>query len=445
MGQTNESPGASKLSRAAGWAMVGLIGLLSLGGAFVLVYETVRTAADAFHVTVIRHNLGLTRGRAFETSDYLVSPENIDSANSDVQRLVANRVVPGAVVTIGDSERIVSSMGYGRVGWRSTDEVASPDSTIYDLASLTKAVATTSAVLLLAQDGKISLDDPVQRWLPEFQGRWKDRVTWRHLLTHTSGLPPAARLRGRAPSQILHSVLNTSLDEPPGTGVQYSDVSFIVLWTAAQRAAGEPLPDLLERRIWQPLGMHSTEFWPGASCENCAPTMTLRSGQPYRGKPSDPTAHKLGRPSGNAGLFSTAHDLGRFAGMIANGGELHGVRIFSPALVHELFIQQPDAGHRTLGWEAFCPSEHPTQQRPCARPIAYGHTGWTGTSLWIDPARGLWVVILSNRSYNVKHPPSLDELREDVFMDAAGLDSVDANEPAGSATAPPSPTASVRR
>ena len=102
----------------------------------------------------------------------------------------------------------------------------------------------------------------------------------------------------------------------------------------------------------------------------------------------------------------------------------HGNAHFLRGIVRELFTQQPDAGHRTLGWQAFCPAEDPTQQEPCVHPIAYGHTGWTGTSLWIDPIRGVWVVILSNRSYNVKCPPSLDELREDVFLDAAGLDSL---------------------
>jgi serine-type D-Ala-D-Ala carboxypeptidase len=423
MGQAGVPARASRLSRVAAWTVVGLVGLLAAGGALALIVETVAFAKRALTATISPERLGFARRSAIETSDYVVSPENIDSASADVFRAVFTRVVPGATLAIGDSGRIAETAGFGRVGWKATDMHVSADSTIYDLASLTKAVATTSAVLLLAQDGTIRLDDPVQRWLPEFQGRWKDRVTWRQLLTHTSGLPPAAKLRGRAPGQKLYSVLNTSLNELPGTGVQYSDVSFIVLWTAAQRAAGEPLPRFLERRVWRPLGMTSTSFWPGETCTRCAPTMLLKSGEPYRGKPSDPTAHKLGIPTGNAGLFSTAHDLGRFAAMIANGGELDGVRIFREDVVHQLFVQQPDAGHRTLGWEAFCPAEHPTQQRACARPIAYGHTGWTGTSLWIDPARGVWTVILSNRSYNVKRPPSLDELREDVFLDAAGLDS----------------------
>lgn len=423
MREANASGRASRINGAVGWLLVGLVGLLSFGGVVMLVSVIASVAPAAFHAQLPKERSAAGRRAIGAASgDFLLSPDDIDSASTDVQELVAERVVPGAVLAIGDSDHVVHTVGYGRVGWKTTDESVSPDSTVYDLASLTKAVATTSAALLLAQDGRISLDDPVQRWLPEFQGRWKERVTWRQLLTHTSGLPPAAHLRGRGPGDRLRSILATNLDEPPGTGVQYSDVSFIVLWTAVQRAAGEPLPAFLERRVWRPLGMNSTAFWPGEGCTNCAPTQLLKSGQPYRGKPSDPTAHKLGVPTGNAGLFSTAHDLGRFAAMVANGGELDGVRIFRPDLVRALFVQQPGAGHRTLGWEAFCPTEHPTQQQACVRPIAYGHTGWTGTSLWIDPARGVWVVILSNRSYNVKRPPSLDELREDVFLDAEGLD-----------------------
>jgi CubicO group peptidase (beta-lactamase class C family) len=230
-------------------------------------------------------------------------------------------------------------------------------------------------------------------------------------------------VRGKTDAQRMRLVLATPLRAKPGSYVQYSDLSFITLWFAAQRAAGEPLPQFLQQRVWQPLGMTSTSFWPGLGCDDCAPTQLLKSGEPYRGKPSDPIAHALGMPSGNAGLFSTARDLARFAAMIANGGELDGKRILRPDLVQLLFQQVPRAGHRSVGWEAFCPEEHLTQDTPCAHPIAYGHTGWTGTSLWIDPVRHLWVVILSNRSYNVKHPTSLEGLRADVF--ARALDEVD--------------------
>jgi CubicO group peptidase (beta-lactamase class C family) len=416
------------MARWCGWAGVGAIAALGLSGGVLLVGALVgglagllfpndRTATRA-DSTAAAAEAGAPRHRA------LLQLTAIDSATALVRSTVAARVIPGAAVAIGTDSRVLEMHGYGRVEWSDTADAVSPDSTVYDLASLTKAVATTTAVLLLAQDGRIRLDDPVQQVLPEFKGKWKDSVTWVELLTHTSGLPAGAHISGRTAAQRLAAVLATPLRARPGTYVQYSDLSFITLWAAAQRVAGEPLPRFLERRVWKPLGMNSTSFWPGLKCDDCAPTELLRSGEPYRGKPSDPIAHNIGIPTGNAGLFSTAHDLARFAQMIVNGGELHGKRILEPDLVNLLLRQVAHAGHRTIGWEAFCPNEHLTQDQPCAHPIAYGHTGWTGTSLWIDPVRKLWVVILSNRSYNVKRPPSLDALRAGVFERAA--DGVDA-------------------
>lgn len=339
----------------------------------------------------------------------------LDDAIGLVRNVVDARVLPGATVAIGRGPRVLSSVAFGHLGWRESDGAVSPDSTMYDLASLTKAVATTTAVLLLVQDRRIRLDEPVQRWIPDFHGRWKEDVTWRHLLTHTSGLPPAGRMRGNTPARRLRSLLRSRLVAPPGQLMMYSDLGFIVAWQAATRAAGQPLPRYLEHRVWRPLGMHHTAVWPGLDCERCAPTLWLRRGEPYRGKPADPIAHRLGIPSGNAGLFSSAHDLARFAAMIANGGELDGVRVLRRDLVAELFRQAPGAGRRTLGWEAWCPSEERPAHEACVRPVAVGHTGWTGTSLFIDPAHGTWVVLLSNRSYLRRTPPSLDTLRRALF------------------------------
>lgn len=398
--------------------MVAVIGGLAFAGTIAFIVAVVMAASSGLTSRVPAESTPVTALGPGDSA-YYISAAQMDSADAVLRATVAARVIPGAALAIGDRGRILQLTSYGRVGWTPRDSAVSPDSTVYDLASLTKAIATTTAVLLLVQDGKIKLDDPVQKVLPEFSGLGKDHVTWRHLLTHTSGLPPGAPIRGKTASARLANLLRTRLNSAPGTYVQYSDLSFITLWAAAQRVAGEPLPQFLERRVWQPLGMSTTDFWPGTDCDNCAPTLVLHSGEPYRGKPSDPIAHKLGVPTGNAGLFSTAHDLGRFAAMIANGGELNGVRIFKPEIVKQLFVQEPDAGHRTLGWEAFCPNEHPTQQQACKHPVAYGHTGWTGTSLWIDPTRGAWAVILSNRSYDVKRPPSLDDLRREVFLHVA--------------------------
>jgi CubicO group peptidase (beta-lactamase class C family) len=330
---------------------------------------------------------------------------------------------PGAAVAVGTGDRVELVTSVGRIGWRDASPPVVTDSTLYDLASLTKAMATAIAVLLLVEDGRIALDDPVRRHLPGFEGVWKEDVTWRHLLTHTAGLPPGIVIRGTTPEERLRRLLRTRLHVPPGRSVVYSDVGYVVLWAAAQRAAGEPLERLLRRRVFEPLGMNSTTFSPGRDCDACAPTLRLRTGVPFRGLPSDALARALGGVTGNAGLFATAGDVGRFTAMVAAGGVAGGRRILSEESVRMLLTQQPGAGRRTLGWTAICPDEEPDATVPCARPVAYGHNGWTGTSLWLDPESGRWAVVLSNRSYERPNRPfPLDGLRRDLFLHVARAD-----------------------
>lgn len=330
---------------------------------------------------------------------------------------------PGGAVAVGRGPHVERVSAVGRIGWRAASPAVVADTTLYDVASLTKVMATTMAVLLLVEDGVIDLDDPVRRHLPQFEGEQKDLVTWRHLLTHTSGLPAGAAVRGSTPEERLRRLLRTKLQARPGTLVTYSDVGYVVAWAAAQRAAKEPLPKLLERRVYEPLGMHATRFSPGRGCETCAPTLRLKTGEPFRGLPSDPLARQLGGIAGHAGLFSTIHDVARFTAMVTSGGELDGVRILDADLVRQMFAQQPAAGRRTLGWTAFCPDEEPNPARRCEAPVAVGHNGWSGTSIWIDPDNAYWVVLLTNRSYErADRPFPLDGLRRDLFLRVAGLD-----------------------
>jgi CubicO group peptidase (beta-lactamase class C family) len=206
------------------------------------------------------------------------------------------------------------------------------------------------------------------------------------------------------------------LHRTPGAEVEYSDVGFIILWAALERAAGEPLPDLLARRIYEPLGMRSTLFQPGAECRVCAPTVRLRNGMPVRGLVHDPLARALGGVAGHAGLFSTSHDLARFAAMLAAGGALDGVRIFEATTIRDFTRAQPEAESRALGWDT--PSRDPevmaesTVQSLSAH--AFGHYGFTGTSLWVDPETGLWVVVLTNRVYEPRAPNRIRELRRAI-------------------------------
>jgi len=199
----------------------------------------------------------------------------------------------------------------------------------------------------------------------------------------------------------------------PGRNVEYSDVGFIILWAAAERAAEEPLFRLLDRRVYGPLGMFSTTFLPGTRCDRCAPTAKRADGTEIRGRVHDPSAFRLGGVSGNAGLFSTVHDIGRFASMLANGGELDGVRILRPETIRLFAQRQAAAGTRALGWDT--PNRDGTGAAGLQlSPRAFGHTGFTGTSLWIDPDRGTWAVLLSNRTFEPRGPNRIQAVRRSV-------------------------------
>jgi CubicO group peptidase (beta-lactamase class C family) len=322
---------------------------------------------------------------------------------------------PGAALAIGRGADAGYLKGLGTTypGGPRVDA----DETLYDVASLTKVVATTTAVMLLVEDGKLSIDAPVSRYLPAFSGGNKDRVTLRHLLAHTSGLP-AWSAPGSSPQQTLARMIATPLRTAPGAKAEYSDVGFIVLWAAAERAAGEPLAELLDRRLFRPLGMESTRFAPGADCTRCPPTARKSDGSALRGTVHDPIASRLGGVTGNAGLFSTAADMARFAAMMAGEGELDGVRVLKAETVREFTARVRGADTRALGWDTR--DERGIGAAGLAlSPRAYGHTGFTGTSLWVDPERGTWTVLLTNRTYQPRGPNRMQALRRDVHSSVA--------------------------
>ncbi len=308
---------------------------------------------------------------------------------------------PGAALAIGNRELIQEVVAYGRTHWADEAPAADPDSTLYDLASLTKVVATTAAVMALVEDGRMEVDAPVRSYLPQFAGEGKDLVTVRQLLTHTSGVPAGAKdLEDGSRQAVLRQLLALPLTLKPGENVLYSDVGFVVLWAAAENAAGEPLPRYLRRRVWGPLGMNSTVVGVPTGCPRCAPTLYLSErDEPYAGGSYDEVARRLDGLTGNAGAFSTAHDLARFAAMIAGEGRLGDVRVFTRRTVRAFTRPQPGAGTRALGWEVYCREGVVPDQESCREVYAFGHTGVTGTSLWIDPVGRSWVVLLTNRTY----------------------------------------------
>jgi CubicO group peptidase (beta-lactamase class C family) len=304
----------------------------------------------------------------------------------------------------------VLERGVGTLDGGAFSPAVDPDHTVYDLASLTKVIATTTAVMLLVEDGLLDVNAPVSLYLPQFAGGEKHRVTIRHLLTHSSGLPAGASVSAESPEAALNRALAVPLIARPGQKVEYSDIGFIVLWAAAEAVHGAPLEEMLRRRVFEPLEMSYTFFRPGEVCQRCAPTLD-RPG--YRGIVHDPTARQLGGVAGNAGLFSTLHDVSRFAAMLANGGELAGVRVLQQSTIEQFTRRQPGAGTRALGWDT------PDERGEGAGGLrisstAFGHTGFTGTSLWVDPVRGSWVVLLSNRTFAPRGPNRMQELRREL-------------------------------
>jgi len=233
---------------------------------------------------------------------------------------------------------------------------------------------------------------------------------------------------------VRRYLLRAPLALEPGKDVLYSDIGFVVLWAAAERAAGEPLQRYLRRRVWGPLGMTQTFVGVRTGCDRCAPTLHLEdAGGAYRGGSYDEVGRRMGGIAGNAGAFSTGRDLARFAMMIANEGRLGNVRVFRPRTVRGFTRAQPGAGTRGLGWEVYCREGIVPDHQTCKKVLAFGHTGVTGTSLWIDPVSRTWVVLLANRTYLPRWDVDMQAFRRRLFraVSVPPADTTRAKAPAG--------------
>ena len=316
-----------------------------------------------------------------------------------VEQAIQEGRIPGAVLVVGHNGQIVHRKAYGKRALVPAAEEMTVD-TIFDIASLTKVVATTPSLMKLFEDGRFRLNDRVTDYVPEFQGGKSD-ITLRNLFTHFSGLRPDVNLEPPW-SGYDTGIRLAAADKPagpPGAQFVYSDINFVLLGDIVRRIGGEPLSDYARRHIFLPLGMKDTTFQPPASLRpRIAPTERVpKDGPPLRGVVHDPTARYMGGVAGHAGVFSTADDLARFAQMMLNGGELDGARLFSPLTVAKFSEPQspPDQPVlRGLGWDIDSPY---SGNRGELFPVgSYGHTGFTGTSLWIDPSTRTYVILLAN-------------------------------------------------
>ena len=291
------------------------------------------------------------------------------------------------------------------------------------MASLTKVIGLTTAMMLLVESGQVDLAAPVQRYVTEFQGRGKEAVTVRHLLTHSSGLPAWRPLYKEAegPAAALALAIATPLDTTPGLRMVYSDLGAIILGELVARVSGQPFEAFLRDRVFGPLGMRETMFRPPVSLrDRIAPTEVDPWRQRHlRGEVHDENAFALGGVSAHAGLFSTARDLTQIARMFLNGGMVDGKRFLSAATIDRFTAVQDSAlSHRALGWET--PNGTNSAGRLMSR-RSFGHTGFTGTSFWIDRDRGVFVILLTNRVNPTRERRQIGAIRIAVADAVIGL------------------------
>jgi len=318
-----------------------------------------------------------------------------------IDRLVADALaegkLPGCVVVVGRKSGIVYSKAFGFRALLPEREPMTED-TLFDLASLTKPIATSTSLMILADQGKLDLDDRASRYLPEFAAHGKDSITLRQLLTHVSGLPAETPIddyqHGR--KEAIRRIAALSLKAAPGVRFIYSDVGYFVLEEVIRRVTGTDLATFAAAAIFRPLGMNQTGFVLSANDRARAAPTELRKGVWIRGEVHDPRAFRLGGVAGNAGLFSTAQDLARYARMLLGSGTIDDARILSAkATAKMLAPHDVPGGIRALGWDM--QTAYSTNRGTSLSRRAVGHGGYTGTSLWIDPEQDLFILFLSNR------------------------------------------------
>ncbi len=319
-----------------------------------------------------------------------------------VEKAIISGKIPGAVVLIGNQGRVVYRRAFGHQAIEPKKLPMRVD-TIFDLGSLTKAIATTTAMMQLLEKGKLRLEDQVAAHWPEFKANGKEEITVRHLLTHYSGLRSGLDLKPEWSSYptALRMIVAEKPASPPGTRFVYSDINFIILGELVHRISGQPLDVYCAENVFMPLEMKDTGFNPSPGLRNrIAPTRYQRGSKRkiLWGEVYDPIAHNMGGVAGHAGLFSTADDLSIFAQTLLDGGTRKGVHILSPLTVEKMTTPQSPPNKmalRGLGWDIDSPF---ASNRGELFPVgSYGHTGFTGTSIWIDPVSKTYIIVLTNR------------------------------------------------
>ena len=323
------------------------------------------------------------------------------AAFAEVDNWVAKKAFPGAVLAVGQHDRLLALKAFGRID-SSPDAPLMPVDALFDLASLTKVIGTTTAAEILYDRGQLDPDAPVVRYLPEFGGTLgHDAITVRMLLTHSSGLKPSGLLWQQAHDRqgILRQIDTMAAPDPPGSVYRYQDINMILMGEIVERLSGLPLDAFLQKAVFGPLGMKDTGFRPSpALLPRIAPTEQddMFRHMLVRGVVHDENAYVMGGVAGHAGLFSTARDLSTLAQLYLKGGIYRGRRLIQASTIRLFATKQnmPSGSSRTLGWDTPTPGG---LFGPLASPRALIHTGFTGTSIYIDPDRDAFIILLTNR------------------------------------------------
>jgi CubicO group peptidase (beta-lactamase class C family) len=358
-------------------------------------------------------------------------PADLDAARSVLRSYVEQRAFPGAVFAVGHRNVLVALEAVGNQSYAPGATPMTTD-TVFDLASVTKVVATTTVAMRAVEEGRLRLDLPVQSYIPEFTGPGTWEITVRQLLTHTSGLPgyvqffldfDPADAGPETAAEIFSRVLETELTAPPGTRYEYSDLGILLLGEVLNRALGESYEDYAMREIFAPLGMESTRWNPPPEWLDRIPPTEEDPwrGRVVHGQVHDENAAAMGGVAPHAGLFSTAGDLAVFAQMLLNGGTYAHHRVLRSSTVSRWTRRQnavPDSS-RALGWD----TARPNERWSMFSDTAFGHTGFTGTSIWIDPDRDLFVILLTNRVHPTRENIQIRDAR--VAFHRAVVEAVD--------------------
>jgi CubicO group peptidase (beta-lactamase class C family) len=343
--------------------------------------------------------------------------QSFASIDAAVRDGIQKGIYPGAVVIIGRRDSLLYARGYGHFTWSPSSPVPRPDSTLWDIASITKVVSTAASALRLVDQGKLDLEAPVRRYLPRFSGGPKNQVTVRMLLDHTSGLKSYVPfyLKARASrARAIDLLYAQPLVRVPGDSAEYSDLNALFLGLVLEKVSGLPLDKLAKREVFGPLGMTQTMYRPSASLKRRIVPSGMWRGHPVPGDVNDQNAVAMGGVAGHAGVFSTGMDLARFANVWLRSGTGPTGPWVRPEAMGRFLVKGPHTGSRLLGWDT--PEIDPTAEEPSVfgsliSNAGYGHTGFTGTELWIDPARDLFLIFLTNRAFDPRVRESAKQLK----------------------------------